>query len=302
MIAACPKCKTRFRLDESKMPSEGARLRCSKCRTIFAVRRKAPEGAVKAPISVKPRVVVAHDDPSFCDMVEEVLRDHFEVTKVHDGVKALSLIERQRPQVVILDVALPGMYGFEVCEHIKGHASLKGTKVILSAAIYDRTRYKRNPVSLYGADDYIEKHHVHDELVPKINRLLLSGMDAAPPGEPSKEHHEDAVTHEVTPPEPTEKDVERLKAGEKAISPADTEVRAKARRLARIIVSDIALYNEEAVSEGIKSGTFYKLLKDDIKEGIEHLRKKTPPSVSAESCLKEAFEDFISKRKSEMGL
>lgn len=303
MIAACPKCKARFRLDESKMPPGGVKLRCSKCRTIFAVRKKAALEE-KAPTPAKAyRVLIANSDQTVCDAVEDVLKgENIDVLKAGNGVDALAAVEQYKPQVAILDVALPMMYGFEVCEHIKGHEELKETKVILMASIYDKTRYKRNPASLYGADDYIEKHHIHDNLVPKINNLILSSRhEEVKPHEPLKEA-EHAVTHEVTPPVAEEKDVEKLKAGEKAIDDKDREAEEKARRLARIVVSDIALYNADLISEGIKNGTFYNLLKDDIKEGLEHYKTRVPASIPAETYLKEAFEDFISKRKKEMGL
>lgn len=304
MIAACPKCKARFKLDESKIPPAGVKLRCSKCRTIFAIKRKAVPGEIKKPQPPKAySVLIANSDPSICDTVEEVLKsENIELMKAHDGVDALAAIEKHRPQVAILDVALPRMYGFEVCEHVKGHAELKDTKVILMASIYDRTKYKRNPMSLYGADDYIEKHHIHDDLLPKINRLILSpGHEEVREKEPLKAI-EEAVTHEVRLELAGEKDIEKLKAGERVIDEKDREAHGKARRLARIIVSDIALYNGDLVADGIKNGTLYTLLKDDIKEGLEHYRTRVPPSLSADAYLKEAFEDFISKRKKEMGL
>jgi predicted Zn finger-like uncharacterized protein len=306
MIAACPKCKTRFKIDESKMAWAGIKLRCSKCKTVFSVRKKAADRETKAPAAVAKsyKVLIANSDVDICNRVEEILKNEdFEVFKAYDGVDALAIIEKNRPNVAILDVALPMMYGFEVCEHIKGHFELKeDVKVILMASIYDKTRYKRNPTSLYGADDFIEIHHLHDDIVPKINRLILSSKpEVAAAGAPAKEA-EEAVTREVKPEAPAKKDLEILKAEEKVIDDKDKDVQEKARRLARIIVSDIALYNRDLVSEGLRNGNLYKLLNDDIKEGLEHFRKKVSPSVSAEAYLKEAFQDFISKRKLEMGL
>lgn len=306
MIAACPKCKTRFKIDESKMAGAGVKLRCSRCRTVFAVRKKAAGRETKAPSGAAKsyKVLIANSDADICSRVEEILKNEdFEVFKAYDGVDALAMIEKNRPNVAILDVALPMMYGFEVCEHIKGHVELKeAVKVILMAAIYDKTRYKRNPTSLYGADDFIEIHHLHDDIVPKINRLILSSkQEPAAAGVPQK-GAEEAVTQEVKPEAPTGKDLEILRAGEKVIDDKDKDVQEKARRLARIIVSDIALYNGDLVSEGVRNGNLYKLLKDDIKEGLEHFKKKVSPSISAEAYLKEAFQDFISKRKLEMGL
>lgn len=306
MIAACPKCKTRFKIDESKMAGAGVKLRCSKCRTVFAVRKKAADRETKAPSSAAKsyKVLIANSDPEICNRVEEILKaEDYDVLKACDGLAALAIIEKNRPNVAILDVALPMMYGFEVCEHVKGHVELKEVvKVILMAAVYDKTRYKRNPTSLYGADDFIEIHHLHDDIVPKINRLILSSKHEPAAAGVSQKEAEEAVTQEVKPEAPTGKDLEILRAGEKVIDDKDKDVQEKARRLARIIVSDIALYNGDLVSEGVRNGSLYKLLKDDIKEGLEHFKKKVPPSISVEAYLKEAFQDFISKRKLEMGL
>lgn len=305
MIAACPKCKARFKIDESRMTLSGVKLRCSKCRTVFGVRKRSHETEVKVskPVKSAYTVLIANSDPAVCNMVAEILKgENADVISAHDGVYALEAVEKHRPEVAVLDVALPGMYGFEVCEHIKGHPELKRTNVILLASIYDKTRYKRNPTSLYGAEDYIEKHHLHDDLIPKINRLLFSPTpEVKPEGEVLKKA-EDTITHEIKPELPTDKEIESLKTEERAIDNRDREIEKKAGRLARIIVSDIALYSDELVSEGIKNGTIYKLLEDDIKEGLEHFKKKIPADIPAEKYLKKAFEDFIAGRKKEIGL
>ena len=305
MIVACPKCNARFKIDESKMPISAVKLRCSKCRTVFGIRKRESEIGIKVsrPEKTVYKVLIANSDPSICNTVIEILKcESVDVLAAHDGVYALELIEKHKPEVTVLDVALPVMYGFEVCEHIKGHPELQNIKVILMASIYDKTRYKRNPTSLYGADDYIEKHHLHDDLIPKINRLMLSATHEVKPSGESRKEAEETVTHEIKPDLPTDKEIESLKTQEKVIDNKDREIEEKARRLARIIVSDIALYNDELVTEGIKNGTFFTLLKDDINEGLYHFKKKVPADISAESYLKGAFEDFIAKRKKEIGL
>ncbi|MEK7851481.1 MAG: zinc-ribbon domain-containing protein, partial [Deltaproteobacteria bacterium] len=228
MIAACPNCKTRFKIDESKMAGAGVKLRCSKCRTVFAVRSKAAETETKVPSSAAAKsykVLIANSDPDICSRVEEILKaENFDVLKAYDGVDALAIIEKNRPNVAILDVALPMMYGFEVCEHVKGHVELKEeVKVILMASIYDKRRYKRNPTSLYGADDFIEIHHLHDDLVPKINRLILSSKPEAAAAGATAAESEEAVTHEVKPAAATTEELESLKAGEKVIDVKDKD-------------------------------------------------------------------------------
>ncbi len=80
----------------------------------------------------------------------------------------------------------------------------------------------------------------------------------------------------------------------------DPEAIEKARRFARIIVSDIALYNQEMVIEGIKNGTFFDLLKNDVTEGRELYEKRVPAGIrSQKDYYQEAFDNFIrtAKRK-----
>jgi hypothetical protein len=78
------------------------------------------------------------------------------------------------------------------------------------------------------------------------------------------------------------------------VDEADPEAVEKARRFARIIVSDIALYNQEAVIEGLKNGTFYALLKNDVDEGRELYEKRVPAVIkSKKDYYQEAFDNFI---------
>ena len=75
---------------------------------------------------------------------------------------------------------------------------------------------------------------------------------------------------------------------------ADPEAVEKARRFARIIVSDIALYNQEAVIEGLKNGTFYELLKNDVDEGRDLYEGRVPGVIRVKrDYYQEAFDNFI---------
>jgi hypothetical protein len=79
------------------------------------------------------------------------------------------------------------------------------------------------------------------------------------------------------------------------VDPAEIE---KARRFARIIVSDIALYNQEAVIEGIRNGQFFELLREDITEGRALYDGRVPEAIRAtKDYLQEAFDEFIASKK-----
>ncbi|RNC70094.1 MAG: response regulator [Desulfuromonadales bacterium] len=323
MLAGCPVCRARYRLDETRIGVEGIKLRCSSCRTIFMIRGRgqAPENpasdAQKTSASPVARVLVAHDSHSFRSTVLSVLSpEPFEVLTACNGVEAYARIVDQRPDVAVLDVALPGMFGFEICEAVKGATATADIKVILIASLFDKTRYKRSPESLYGVDDYIEKHHIPDELVAKIYRLLSGAMPAGstpagtdtPAAGAESEVSSEAIAADV---EAEAKARLHLRNDEEQNAwPVSNEASAgipeahqKARRLARLIVSDIALYNQKLVEEGVRNGTFSELLADDIAEGHALYGRRVPEEVrAAHSYLEEAFEEFIDKMKREFNL
>ncbi len=256
-------------------------------------------------------VLVAHESSTFCVEVEKVLaQEPFTVLTCNDGKEALAIIERVLPQVVLVDVALPSLYGFQVCEAVRNNPRTSGVKLVMIAAIYDKTKYKRSPQSLYGADDYIEKHHIPDALTGMIYRLV-----AEP--EPAGCVEDQASTHQmaVIMPQPAETAELIIQEGSRKVL-RDDEVRvtdvlpdravadamhSKARRLARSIVSDISLYRQAEVEEGIRCGTFFQLLADAISDGRALYESRIPEPVrNSTSYLDEAFTDFINQKQQEL--
>ena len=79
----------------------------------------------------------------------------------------------------------------------------------------------------------------------------------------------------------------------------DPEAVEMARRFARIIVSDIALYNQAAVAEGIRNNTFFELLAKDVQEGRELYDKRIPAELRArKDFFQEALDNFIATARS----
>ena len=261
----------------------------------------APAAVPASPVAGRIRVVVANESLPFCDAVAKVLADHpFELVVCTDGKQALETVERTCPDLLLLDVALPTMFGFEVCERVRQNPALAGVKIVLIASIYDKTRYKRSPNSLYGADDYLEKHHIPDSLIPMIYRLV-SGS-APPPTAPSPGELalQEKSRTEIRQAEVSQTQAER-EARRQPLQVELSEVQIKARRLARIIVSDISLYSQAKVEQGVRDGNFYTLLADDIREGEQLYRQRVSESVrETSSYLTDAFEDLIAKKRAEL--
>jgi CheY-like chemotaxis protein len=101
---------------------------------------------------------------------------------VHDGVEALLQIQRTLPKVVVLDAALPKMFGFQICEIMKRNDQLRVIPVVLIGAIHDQDRYRRPPPEeLYGADAYVERHQLPDALADLLVRFGLGGPSPSAP-------------------------------------------------------------------------------------------------------------------------
>ena len=301
MLIVCPNCKKRFDLEPGG--SEAAKkFRCSNCRAVFRLVRKG--GGSQA----KLKLVLANESVPFCEEVQKVLsREPFEIFVCHDGQVALDTVQRVRPDLLLLDVALPTLLGFEVCERVRQNPALCGVKIVLIASVYDKTRYKRSPISLYGADDYIEKHHIPDVLIPMIYRLASGSAPLS-----KKPSDSELASQLETRSEMRRLEVSDTWSGEAQGVPAAVaaasalpaglgEAQGRARRLARVIVSDIALYNQGKVELGVRDGSFYQLLADDIREGELLYSQRVPEQVREGSAfLAEAFEELIIKKRAEL--
>jgi len=270
------------------------------------VSKTSPEQAGK-PVTV----VVANESPDFCASVAHILEtEPFVVLCCHDGREAMDLIEEHLPDVVLLDVALPTLYGFEICDRIRNTPALSAVKTILIASIYDKTRYKREPQSLYGADDYIEKHHIPDALSAKIYRLVFGqepvdqDLESISSAEDEKPTNLENISEQELQAQEMVREELRRDEEEKTTSSESlqlSEAHSKARRLARIIVTDIALYNQKKVEEGVRKGTFYELFEEELNDGRLFFNRRVSEQVrEGTTYLEDALEDFISQKKSDL--
>jgi two-component system phosphate regulon response regulator PhoB len=123
-------------------------------------------------------VLVVEDHPANLELVTRLLemRD-FEVTGVRDGTSALRAVEERRPDVILLDVMMPGMSGIEVLERLKADARFAAIPVILVTA----KSSSEDVLAGYsvGADYYIPKPFTADELFYGI--ALVLGPEDGPP-------------------------------------------------------------------------------------------------------------------------
>ncbi|WP_141880676.1 MtrAB system response regulator MtrA [Homoserinimonas aerilata] len=115
-----------------------------------------------------PRILVVDDDVALAEMIGIVLRgDGFDPSFCADGSEALQAFRDTKPDLVLLDLMLPGRNGIEVCEEIRAES---GVPIIMLTAKSDTTDVVRGLES--GADDYVVKPFNPKELVARIRTRL----------------------------------------------------------------------------------------------------------------------------------
>jgi len=120
------------------------------------------------------RVLVVDDDEDMRELMVTILGGHYEVSSAEDGLAGLETARRLKPDLVVLDLLMPKMHGFEVCQHIRADASLSATKVLISSS----KSYQhdiRTAVEETGAHGYIVKPFAVAEFKKRVAELLGGG-------------------------------------------------------------------------------------------------------------------------------
>ena len=116
------------------------------------------------------KILVVDDDPLNIEIIEEILCDDYDILSADSGTTALAAAADFHPDVVLLDIMMPDLDGYEVCRRIRNNDRLSLTKIILVSAkpmLEDRMEgYKA------GADDYITKPFNPEELLAKVKVFL----------------------------------------------------------------------------------------------------------------------------------
>jgi two-component system, OmpR family, alkaline phosphatase synthesis response regulator PhoP len=117
------------------------------------------------------RILIVDDEPNIVLSLEFLMkREGHEPTIASDGEAALRSIAAEPPDLVILDVMLPKMNGFDVCRHIKGDPRWRGIKILMLTAKGRDTEVAKG-LGL-GADAYVTKPFSTKDLVAQVKQLL----------------------------------------------------------------------------------------------------------------------------------
>ena len=305
MVVICPKCKVKLKVDDAKLSPSGSRFKCPKCSAVLVVKKPAPPAETRKTLD-NTRVLVAHSNPEVLESARAVLNDKgYEVITATDGIDVMVKALREFPFLAVVEVSLPKIYGFEICKKLKSRVETKEMKFILVPSIFDRSRYRREPSSLYGADDYIEAQDIPSLLIEKINRLTSmpeKGEEKRQPEEkeppPSPETspltgYEDAGIKKVSEPAAPSEPKPSAEKTDEAVE--------KAKRLSRTIINDIHLYNSAKVMESIRNGNFYSVFESELREGQKLYDNRIPQAIrNSGNYYSETIKEFLEKKKREL--
>jgi len=119
----------------------------------------------------KPVILVADDDPQILTMLGiRLSKRGYQVVEASDGLQTLKKAREQKPDLVLLDVMMPGKNGWEVAKELRADEELRDVGIVMLTAIGERVNEMTSP--LYGADAYVDKPFEFADLEAKIKRVL----------------------------------------------------------------------------------------------------------------------------------
>ena len=117
------------------------------------------------------RVLVVDDIPANVKLLEaRLLAEYFDVVTAEDGFKALAICDEEQVDIILLDIMMPGMDGFEVCERLKANPNTAHIPVVMVTALdqpSDRVRGLKA-----GADDFLTKPVNDLQLIARVKSLV----------------------------------------------------------------------------------------------------------------------------------
>jgi DNA-binding response OmpR family regulator len=119
----------------------------------------------------KPVILIADDDPEILTLLGiRLSKQGYQVLEAQDGNAAIEKARKDVPDLVLLDVMMPGKNGWEVAKALREDASLAKMGIVMLTAIGERVNEMTSP--LYGADDFVDKPFDFADLEKKIRAVL----------------------------------------------------------------------------------------------------------------------------------
>jgi DNA-binding response OmpR family regulator len=238
------------------------------------------------PGAAPPLVLVAEDEPTMLELLVRHLRTFnqpkLEVIEAPDGDEAWRLAQEQLPDLVVLDVMMPGMSGWDVCRKIReDRARFAHTSVLMLTGIGERVNEMTSP--LFGADAYIDKPFDFEELDDKVRGALEkhAAQRAAVP-----RHVHNGVTAPARPAPAAPRKAKAKAAA--AAAPKKAKAKAKPAKTAVVAKGANAAKSSKPAKGMKKSGAKKSAKKDSAKHHKAASKPKGTPKMAAKKAKKVA--------------
>lgn len=121
--------------------------------------------------NVPDRILIADDNLQNCELLEAYLSDEdYETAFAHDGQETLDQVKAFQPDLILLDIMMPKLSGYEVCQKLKADDATKGISVLMVTALRESGDIEKAVES--GADDFLAKPVHRLELKTRVKSML----------------------------------------------------------------------------------------------------------------------------------
>ena len=177
MIVRCPVCKTEIRLREVDGHSRVIKYLCSKCEEI--VRIDLVQDEVKTSSTSdsyektehRQKVLVADDTQTVRKIAARLLADAgYDVLEAEDGREALDLVHKEHPDLILLDLLMPKMTGFDVLREIKKTGRIKETPILIMSGVFKKDVLDFLQAS--GVAGFVDKEQIRESLLFRVEQAL----------------------------------------------------------------------------------------------------------------------------------
>lgn len=180
MLVRCPQCRSEIRLADFDKDAKVIRYLCPGCNDIVPIDLELDEiasssssGSFRSLDRVR-QVLIADDTPEFLALADQLLTAAgYKTLLAVDGLEALRIIREEHPDLVLLDLLMPRMTGFDLLREIKKDERIENTKVLVMSGVY-----KENILEFLqrlGAEGFLEKSQLENTLVFRVQSLLEEG-------------------------------------------------------------------------------------------------------------------------------
>jgi len=202
------------------------------------------------------KLLLADDSVTIQKVVELTFTDEdFDIISVGDGITALEKIKAEKPDIILSDVIMPGMNGYELCAKVKEEDDLKRIPFLFLKGTFES--FDEEKANAAGADGFIVKPFESQELIPKVKEMVESYR--APAYEPAEVPVEEPVSHEETVSFLDEKSYEEAAREPVSSAPADLDFDVPAIGDAEVsmdipVDEEVTFSEEAAVPGGLLEG------------------------------------------------